>query len=243
MSIHKCPIRFSAAAAALSWVCGAVAQVGVTADKILIGQSAGFTGSVAGAVKEQTAGAKAYFDVVNARGGVHGRKIVLESMDDGFDPKRTPEIIQNLIVQKKVFALFLSRGTPTNEAAIPVLEKYKVPLIGPSTGAMSMYEPPRKYLFPVRASYRSETFKVVDQLVSMGIKKIAVVYTDDSFGKDGLSGVQQAMKEKNIAPVAVANHPRGTTKVEEAVATIAKAEPQAVITKDLADGGGEVVER
>ena len=206
MSIHRCSIRYSAAAAALSWACGAVAQVGVTADKILIGQSAGFTGSVAGTVKELTAGANAYFDAVNAKGGVHGRKIVLESMDDGFDPKRTPEVIQKLIVEKKVFALFLSRGTPTNEAAIPVLEKYKVPLIGPSTGAMSMYEPPHKYLFPVRASYRSETFKIVDQLVSMGIKKIAVVYTDDSFGKDGLSGVQQALKEKNITPVAVASH-------------------------------------
>ncbi len=237
MSIRECLIKYCAAAAAFLLAGGTVAQIGVTADKILIGQSAGFTGSVAGSVKEQTAGAKAYFDVVNARGGVHGRKIVLESMDDGFDPKRTPEVIRKLIEEKKVFALFLSRGTPTNEAALPVLEKYKVPLIGPSTGAMSMYEPPHKYLFPVRASYRSETFKVVDQLVSMGIRKIAVVYTDDSFGKDGLTGVQQAMKERNIAPVAVANHPRGTTKVEEAVATIAKAEPQAVIMTVLADAG------
>jgi branched-chain amino acid transport system substrate-binding protein len=192
---------------------------------------------VAGSVKEQTAGAKAYFDVVNARGGIHGRKIVLESMDDGFDPKRTPGVMQKLIEEKKVFALFLSRGTPTNEAAFPILEKYKVPLIGPSTGAMSMYEPPNKYLFPVRPSYRSETFKIVDQLANMGIKKIAVVYTDDSFGKDGLTGVQQAMKEKNFAPVAVASHPRGTIKVEEAVATIAKAEPQAVIMTVLADAG------
>jgi ABC-type branched-subunit amino acid transport system substrate-binding protein len=158
-------------------------------------------------------------------------------VDDGFDPKRTPDVIRKLIEEKKVFALFLSRGTPTNEAAIPVIEKYKVPLIGPSTGAMSMYEPPHKYLFPVRASYRSETFKIVDQLANMGIGKIAVVYTDDSFGKDGLSGVQQALKEKNITPVAVANYPRGTTKVEEAVATIAKTQPQAVIMVVLADGG------
>src|SRR5436190_1632535 len=192
MSIHKCVIKYSAAAAALFWAYGAPAQVGVTADKITIGQSAGFTGSVAGTVKELTAGAKAYFDKVNARGGVHGRRIVLESMDDGFDPKKTPDVIKALIEEKKVFALFLSRGTPTNEAAYPVLEKYRVPLIGPSTGAMSMYDPPRKYLFPVRASYHSETFKIVAQLANMGINKIAVVYTDDSFGKDGLTGVQQA---------------------------------------------------
>src|SRR5438874_10413177 len=120
MSIRECLIKYSAAAAALSWACGAVAQIGVTADKILIGQSAGFTGSVAGTVKELTAGAKAYFDTVNARGGVHGRRIVLESMDDGFDPKKTPDVIKALIEEKKVFALFLSRGTPTNEAAYPV---------------------------------------------------------------------------------------------------------------------------
>jgi len=87
---------------------GAAAQIGVTADKIVIGQSAGFTGSVAGTVKELTAGAQVYFRRVNAKGGVHGRKIVLESMDDGFDPKRTPEVIRKLIEEKKVFALFLS---------------------------------------------------------------------------------------------------------------------------------------
>src|SRR5437867_5877662 len=128
MSIHKFLIKYPTAAAALFLAGGAAAQIGVTADKIVIGQSAGFTGSVAGTVKELTAGAKVYFDSVNAKGGIHGRKIVLESMDDGFDPKRTPEVITQLIQQKNVFAMFLSRGTPTNEAAVPVLEKFKVPL-------------------------------------------------------------------------------------------------------------------
>jgi branched-chain amino acid transport system substrate-binding protein len=227
----------AAAALALALSSEAAAQAGVTADKIIIGQSAGFTGSVAGTVKELTAGAKAYFDVVNARGGVHGRKIVLESMDDSFDPKKTPEVVKALIEEKKVFALFLSRGTPTNEAAYPVLEKYRVPLIGPSTGAMSMYEPPRKYLFPVRASYHSETFKIVAQLANMGISKIAIVYTDDSFGKDGLTGVQRAMKERALNAVAVGTIPRGTVNVDEAVATIAKTDPQAIIMVVLADAG------
>src|SRR5690242_6111500 len=157
-------IASSASALALGMAGDAFAEPGITAKTIVIGQSAGFTGSVAGTVKELTAGAKAYFDAVNAKGGVHGRRIVLESMDDGFDPKRTPDVVAQLIQQKNVFAMFLSRGTPTNEAVLPVLEKFKVPLIGPSTGAMSMYDPPRKYLFPVRASYRSETFKLVSQL-------------------------------------------------------------------------------
>jgi ABC-type branched-subunit amino acid transport system substrate-binding protein len=216
---------------------GAWAEPGITADKIVIGQAAGFTGSVAGTVKELTAGAKAYFDAVNASGGIHGRKIVLESMDDGFDPKKSPEVVKKLIEEKNVFALFLSRGTPTNEAAYPILEQNKIPLIGPSTGAMSMYNPPRKYMFPVRASYHSETFKIVPQLVNMGINRVALLYVDDSFGKDALAGAQQAMSENKLTAVAVASHARGAIKLDEAVAAIAKADPQAVIMLTVADAG------
>ena len=233
----------SLAAALLLFAGGALAEPGITANTIVIGQVAGFTGSVAGTVKELTAGAQVYFDHVNAKGGIHGRKIVLESADDGFDPKKSPDAFKKLIEEKNVFAMFLSRGTPTNEAAYPVLEANKIPLIGPSTGAMSMYNPPRKYMFPVRASYHSETYKIVPQLMNMGINRIAILYVDDSFGKDGLSGVQQAMKDNKLTPVAVASHPRGGTKVEEAVAIIAKANPQAVIMITLADAGPAFVKQ
>jgi branched-chain amino acid transport system substrate-binding protein len=237
MLTRKSLLRVAASVLTVLGAAGASAEPGITADSILIGQAAGFTGSVAGTVKELTAGAKAYFDYVNAKGGVHGRKIVLESMDDGFDPKRTPEVINKLIYEKNVFAMFLSRGTPTSEAAFPVLEAAKVPLIGPSTGAMSMYNPPRKYMFPVRASYHSETFKIVPQLVNMGINRIALLYVDDSFGKDALAGVQQALKDNNLTAAAVASHARGSVKLDEAVAIIGKAEPQAVIMLTVLDAG------
>jgi len=227
-----------AAALAFAFVGATQAEPGITPTTIVIGQAAGFTGGVAGTVKELTAGAQLWFDAVNAKGGVHGRKIVLESADDGFDPKRTPDAMKKLIDEKNVFAMFLARGTPTTEAGYPVLEAARVPLIGPSTGAMSMYNPPRKYLFPVRASYHSETFKIVPQLVNMGINRIAILHVDDSFGKDGLAGVQQALKSANLAPLAVISHPRGSPpKVEEAVAAIAKVDPQAVIMVTVADAG------
>jgi ABC-type branched-subunit amino acid transport system substrate-binding protein len=237
MSTRKLLRGLAASVLPLAFAGAACAEPGISADKIIIGQAAGFTGSVAGTVKELTAGAQAYFDSVNAKGGIHGRKIVLESMDDGFDPKRSPDVFKKLIEEKNVFAMFLSRGTPTNEAAYPVLEAAKVPLIGPSTGAMSMYNPPRKYMFPVRASYHSETFKIVPQLMNMGINRIAILYVDDSFGKDGLAGVQQAMKDNKLTPVAVVSHVRGATKLEESVAAIAKTDPQAVIMITLADAG------
>ena len=213
------------------------AEDGITKDRILIGQAAGFTGNVAGAVKEQKAGAQAYLDVVNASGGVHGRKIVIESLDDGFDFKKTPEVTRQLIEDKKVFALFLFRGTPNTEAAYPVAAKAKVPLIAPSTGAQSMYSPPRKYLFPVRASYHSETTAIVNHLVSLGIKKIAVFHDDGAFGKDVLAGVQKAMEEKKMAPSSVASYERGTVKIEPAVKKIAADDPQAVVMAAAVDSG------
>ncbi len=213
------------------------AENGVTRDSILIGQAAGFTGSVAGAVKEQNAGALAYLDTVNASGGVYGRKIVLESLDDGFDFRKTPEMTRQLIEDKKVFALFLFRGTPTTEAAYPVAAKARVPLIAPSTGAQSMYSPPLKYLFPVRASYHSETFAIVNHLVSLGIRKIAVMHDDGTFGLDVLAGVQKAMKERNMTLSSVASYPRGTVKIEAAVKQIAADDPQAVIMAASVDSG------
>ena len=130
MKSHHGLKQAAALALAMAFGSALAAETGISPDRILIGQSAGFTGSVAGTVKELTAGAQLYFDHVNAKGGVHGRKIALESMDDGFDPKRSPEVFKKLIEEKKVFAMFLSRGTPTNEAAYPVLEAAKVPLVG-----------------------------------------------------------------------------------------------------------------
>ncbi|MEO7727666.1 MAG: ABC transporter substrate-binding protein [Burkholderiales bacterium] len=217
------------------------AEDGVTKDRILIGQAAGFTGPVAGAVKEQTAGALAYFDTVNANGGIHGRKIVLESLDDELDSKKTPEVARQLIEDKKVFALFLFRGTPNTEAAYPVAAKAKIPMIAPSTGAQSMYSPPRKYLFPVRASYHSETAAIVNHLVSLGIKKIAVLHDDGAFGKDVLKGVENALRDKKMAPSSVASYVRGTAKIEAAVKQIATDDPQAVVMAAAVDSGSAFI--
>jgi branched-chain amino acid transport system substrate-binding protein len=158
-----------------SLMVGAAAQA-----QILIGQTAGFSGPVAAGVKETTDGAKLYIDSVNAKGGVHGQKIELISMDDKFDPKLAAENARQLIVDKQVLALFLNRGTPHTEAINPVLEQYGVPLIAPSTGAMVLHQPVKKWIFNVRATYQREAEKAVEHLNTLGIRRIAVVHTDDS---------------------------------------------------------------
>ena len=106
--------------------------------EIKIGQTAGRTGAVAASVGEATQGAKLYFDAVNARGGIGGQPIQLVSLDDKFDPKLAAENAKQLIDQG-VVALFLNRGTPHTQAIMPLLDQYKVPLVGPSTGAMVLH--------------------------------------------------------------------------------------------------------
>src|SRR3954468_22307071 len=114
-----------------------VSAMGTLHAQLLIGQTAGFSGTVAAGVKETTDGAKLWINAVNAKGGINGQKIELVQMDDKFDPKLTLENARVLIEQKNVLALFLTRGTPTSEAILPLLEKNKVALVAPSTGAMS----------------------------------------------------------------------------------------------------------
>ena len=171
--------------------------------QILIGQTAGFSGPVASGVKETTDGAKLYIDSVNAKGGVHGQKIELISLDDKFDPKLAAENAKQLIVERQVLALFLNRGTPHTEAINPVLEQYGVPLIGPSTGAMVLHRPVKKFIFNVRATYQREAEKAVEHLNTMGVKRIAVVHTDDSFGQDGLQGAVRGLTKVKLEPVVV----------------------------------------
>jgi branched-chain amino acid transport system substrate-binding protein len=207
----------------------AIGEDGITADTILLGRSAGITGAQAIPVFENGAGAQLYFDQVNKHGGVHGRKIILKTVDDGYDVKRTVETVTRLIEQDKVFMLFLGRGTSNNEAAIPVFTAAKVPNFAPLSPATSMNKPFQKYIFNVRARGSTEIEKIVEQMVTLGMKKIAIVYADDGFGKDVMSGTELAMKKYNLAPVAKASFARTATQFDDQVKQIAQAEPQAVI--------------
>ncbi|MEC5214179.1 branched-chain amino acid transport system substrate-binding protein [Polaromonas sp. CG_9.5] len=205
--------------------------------QILIGQTAGFTGAVGAGVKETTDGAKLYIDSVNANGGVGGQKIELISMDDKFETKIAAENARQLIEEKKVVAMFLTRGTPHTQAVIPLLNQYGVPLVGPSTGAMVLHQPVQKHIFNVRATYQREAEKAVTHLTSIGITKIAVLYPDDSFGSDGLAGAQKGMTTAKITPVAVEKFDRSKPDLSAIVPVIYKSNAQAVIMI----GSGQVV--
>ena len=202
---------------------------GVTADTILIGQSAALSGPAEQLGKEMKAGAEAYFDVVNKSGGINGRKIKLVSLDDGYEPEKAAANTRKLIEEEKVLALFGYVGTPTSNAALPIFTAAKIPFIGAFTGAQSLREPFNRYIFNVRASYYDETEQIVAHLVLQGITKIAVFYQNDAYGKAGLAGVEIAMKKRMLEIAATATVERNTTDVTAAVGKLAKSGTNAVI--------------
>src|SRR5258705_3425609 len=169
---------------------GAAAENGVSADKILLGQSVALTGPAAQLGIQMRNGIVAYLDSVNAKGGVNGRKIELATLDDGYEPARTVPNTKKLIQESNVVALIGYVGTPSSVPAVPVFTEAKVPFVGPFTGAESLRMPFNRYIFHVRASYYDETDKIVEQVLSTGGKNVAVFYQDDAYGQAGLKGVE-----------------------------------------------------
>ena len=206
-----------------------LAQEGITANTILLGQSAAMSGAASELGNEMRAGALAYFDFVNANGGVNGRKIVLRSLDDGYEPDRAVANTKQLIGPNGVFALFGYVGTPTTLAAMPVFSRAGVPLVGPFTGAEVFRHPLNRYIFNVRASYFDETDKLVEVLAALDLKPIAVFYQNDAYGQAGLEGVRRAMAKRKLPIAATATVERNSTDVAQSVETISKVAPQAVI--------------
>jgi len=202
---------------------------GVTADTIVIGQSAAFSGPTARLGESMRDGAQLYFDEVNRNGGVRGRKIKLVSLDDGYEPDRAVQNTKRLVQEDKVFALFGYVGTPTSYAVIPLIGEAKIPFFGAFTGAEGLRTPINRYIFNVRASYNQETETLVNYLVTSRKQRIAVFYQDDAYGKAGLSGVQAAMDRRKLAIAAMGTVQRNTVNVAEAVRVIAATKPQGII--------------
>ena len=206
-----------------------LAENGVTNDKVVLGQAAVFSGPAAQLGIQMRNGIKSYLDFVNEKGGVHGRKIELVTEDDFYESARAPAASRKLIEEHKVFALVGYVGTPTGVAHLPVVTQAKVPLVGMFTGAEVLRVPFNRYVFHVRASYYDETEKIVEQIVSIGGRNIAVFYQDDAYGMAGLTGTEIAMKKRNLQISARATVERNTVKVENAVQTLHAAKPDAVV--------------
>ncbi|MGM0644894.1 MAG: ABC transporter substrate-binding protein [Thermodesulfobacteriota bacterium] len=204
---------------------------------IVLGMSAAFTGPSRSLGIELYRGASAYFQKVNAQGGVHGRRIRIKAYDDGYDPGPALENTIRLVNDDQVFALFGYVGTPTTTRILPLLEKHRdkpLLLFFPMTGAQPLREPPyRKSIFNLRASYFQETRRLVEGFLSIGRERIAVLYQADAYGRNGWAGVRRTLREYNLDIVGEATYRRGVTAqadMGEQVRLLRDANPDAVIT-------------
>jgi len=193
---------------------------------IVLGQSAPFTGPAAQLGIQFYEGAKLYLEQYNAQPG--RRDVQIKFLDDGYEPERCAANTKKLI-DEEVFALFGYIGTPTSLAALPLAVGAKVPFIAPFTGAMALREPFHKNVFHLRASYNDETAVIVKQLTHLGLKKIAVFYQNDAYGKAGLDGTTLALSELGLKPAALATVERNSVDVAAAVKAIVAAKPDAVV--------------
>jgi branched-chain amino acid transport system substrate-binding protein len=202
------------------------------ADILVIGQVTPLTGTIANTGDEYVAGGQAYFDHINAQGGIYGRKIRLVVKDDGYKPEQTVAATRQLLADEKPVALFGFIGTG-NVLALnknKILEDAGIALLAPYTGAQDLREPTNPNIFHIRASYTDETARMVEHLSTVGLRKVAVFYQDDAFGKSGLAGAEAALSKLGLKAVSKGTYDR--TKPEEvdaAVASISEGTPEAII--------------
>ena len=205
------------------------AETGVTANRILLGQSAAFSGPAAQLGIDLHAGAKLYFDNLNQQGGIYGRKIEIVTADDKYEPELTAQNTRRLIQTDQVFALFGYVGTPTSNAALPIFTSAKVPFFAPFTGAQSLREPFNRHIFHIRAGYLEETEHLVDQLARVGVRHIAAFYQNDAYGQAGLDGVQRALARRNMTLAGSATVERNSKNVSAAAQQLLGKRPDAII--------------
>jgi ABC-type branched-subunit amino acid transport system substrate-binding protein len=221
-------VRLLAAAALLAVSLSSEAQ-------IKLGVSGPIEGSNAASMLELLRGAQLYLDHVNDTGGVAGQKIVLVARNDDFKVEKTVEVARQLIEEDKVIALFLVRGTPHNQAILPLVEKFQVPLIAPSTGAIVFHEPVNKYVFNVRTAYQLEAEKLIALLQTIGIVRIAVLNVGDGFGRDVLVGLNKGFAAAKLVPLVTREFDRdAATKdnqefMKPVLADILQKDPQLVV--------------
>lgn len=203
---------------------------GVSANAIVFGEPAAFTGPAAALGLQMRLGLLAAFDETNRKGGVQGRQLKLVSYDDGYEPEQSIAATRRLIDDDAAFALIGPVGTPTSAATEPMAAKAGLPFIGALTGAEFLRDPANRNVVNIRASYFEETEALVDRLTKdRGYARFAVLYQDDAFGRAGLAGVVNALARRGMALVAQASFERNTTAVKLAALALRSANPQAVI--------------
>ncbi|WP_020525594.1 ABC transporter substrate-binding protein [Catelliglobosispora koreensis] len=170
-------------------------STGVTDTEIVVGTHMPLTGPAAAGYSEIAPATKAYFDHVNASGGVHGRKITYKVMDDGYNPANTQTVVRQLVLQDRVFAILNGLGTPTHTGVLDFLKTNKVPDLFVASGSRTWNQPEKyPHTFGFNTDYTVEG-KILGNYIKQSLpgKKVCFFGQDDDFGRDSLLGVEKVL--------------------------------------------------
>jgi ABC-type branched-subunit amino acid transport system substrate-binding protein len=174
---------------------------GVTATTVTIGSHQPLTGPAAPGYSEIAPAAKAYFTYLNAHGGVNGRKINFVYKDDGYNPTNTVNVVKQLVLQSKVFAIFDGLGTPTHTKVVGFLNASRVPDLMVASGCPCWDDGSKQpYTFGWLPNYTIEG-KILGNYIKQKFagKKIGVLYQDDDFGQGGLAGLKAEISSQIVS--------------------------------------------
>jgi ABC-type branched-subunit amino acid transport system substrate-binding protein len=205
---------------------GSSSAPGVTATSITFGTHQPLTGPAAPGYDEIAPASQAFFDYVNAHGGVFGRKIHLIIKDDAYNPTNTVNVVHQLVLQSKVFGIFEGLGTPTHTKVVGFLNASKVPDLFVASGCPCWDKgTSQPETFGWQPNYTIEG-KILGQYIKQHFagQKVGVLYQDDDFGQGGLAGIKDELPAADI--VATEPYQAGTTTLAPQVAAIKAAKAQ-----------------
>jgi branched-chain amino acid transport system substrate-binding protein len=175
---------------------------GITEDTVKLGAHFPLTGVAAPGYSEIPTGAEAYFEFVNANGGVYDRQIDYIYKDDAYNPSNTSTVVNQLVLEEQVFAIVGGLGTPTHSAVLDFLNAEEVPDLFVSSGSLLWGDDPatNPYTFGWQTDYESEG-KIIGQYISEEFPdaKVGLFLQDDDFGEDGEAGIRQFIDDQVVA--------------------------------------------
>ena len=220
MSAHANQRRSLVCSMAAMAAVGPAFAAPAAATNIVVGQSIALTGPLAVYGQAKRDGSRLYFDLVNRRGGVHGRSIELISRDDAYDPLRTVANTRSLVAADKAIALLGYFGVQTIDAVMPVIEQLRVPAVGLTSGSKTLRNPPKAYVFPVRASFFDEARQLISHAKLLRLNRLAVVFQENGYGRlmgDEFAAAARAQEVSDLQIVAIANDGSNAAEVVRAL--------------------------
>ena len=236
--LHTVPSQAAPGALSRRGVLGALAALPIAmhapvraqdSGALKIFQSTALTGPLSDLGVALNLGAKVYFSALNAKGGVNGRAIELNAVDDAYEVPRAMANVKGFIENRNCFAIFNCFGTPMIEAMLPQVIASGIPFFAPLTGALLAHPKNTRNVFNIRASYADETESLVQHLATVGIKRIAIVHQNNTFGKDVASAASKFIASQKLTETAITTVENNSSDAAAAAAKIAASQPEAVI--------------